>query len=185
MGSTPVAVVDTNVLLNLALPVVDGRDAAPSGGDPLRAVLTAYDVHVPDTVLGELADARGGDDLLSTAAEAVMRASDYLTTRNVVGEIDGPLDYGLDPGESRGIWLANEIDAESFITDEFSTSNYLLIAMELEDRNALFTSPHVLCKLAGRGILTPEYVSAVLTYLRERKHWDRVYIDQLRDRYLS
>jgi len=46
MSEKSVAVVDTNVLLNLALPVVDSRPKAPSGADPLKALLAAYDVHV-------------------------------------------------------------------------------------------------------------------------------------------
>jgi len=59
MSEKSVAVVDTNVLLNLALPVVDSRPKAPSGADPLKALLAAYDVHVPESVLGELTDATG------------------------------------------------------------------------------------------------------------------------------
>ena len=53
-SSDPLIVVDTNVLLNLATPVVDGRTRAPAGQDSLKAVLTAYDVHVPSSVLGEV-----------------------------------------------------------------------------------------------------------------------------------
>lgn len=185
MGANPVAVVDTNVLLNLATPVVDGRERAPSGGDPLRTVLTAYDVHAPDAVIGEVADATGGGDLLAAAAEAVMLASDHLTTRDVGSELHEPLDYGLDPGESRGIWLANEIGADLFVTDEFATNNYLLVALHLDDRNTLFTSPHVLCKLAECGVLGARYVDDVLAYLCDLKHWDEPYVDRLRDEYLS
>lgn len=40
MGGHPVVVVDTNVLLNLATPVVDARSFAPPGDDPLKTVLT-------------------------------------------------------------------------------------------------------------------------------------------------
>lgn len=184
MDGHPVAVVDANVLLNLATPIVDGREGAPSGDDPLRALLTAYDVHTPKTVQGEIADARGGEDLLSAAAEAVLQASRHVTTRDVAAAVDEPLQFGLDPGESRAIWLANDLAADLFITDEFNTSNYLLVSMELADRNTLFTSPHVLCALTERGILTREYTSAVLTYLCELKHWDDAYVDRLRSKYL-
>jgi hypothetical protein len=58
----PTAVVDTNGILNLATPVVDDRDRAPSGADPLRTVLTTYDVHVPATVVGEVTTASRHDD---------------------------------------------------------------------------------------------------------------------------
>lgn len=66
MGERAVIVVDTNVLLNLATPVVDGRSRAPTGEDPLRTVLTGYDVHVPSSVLGEVSEAQGSDDLFSS-----------------------------------------------------------------------------------------------------------------------
>ena len=40
MGEKAVTIVDTNVLVNLATPVVDGRPRTPSGADPLKALLT-------------------------------------------------------------------------------------------------------------------------------------------------
>lgn len=177
-------VVDTNVLLNLALPVVDGRSSAPSGGDPLKALLTAYDVHVPSSVVGEVGAATGSDDLLAAAADTVLKASDHLTTHDVTGKIDEPLAYGLDRGESHGIWLANDIDADMFVTDEFNTTNYLFVSLALEDRNILFTTPHVLCVFADRDILPSQYVDGALTYYIETKNWDRQYISQLRRKYL-
>ena len=65
MSERAVTVVDTNVLLNLATPVVDGRPQAPSGADPLKALLTVYDVHTPASVLGEVTNATGDDDLIA------------------------------------------------------------------------------------------------------------------------
>jgi len=184
MAEQAVAVVDTNVLLNLATPVVDGRPQAPSGGDPLKALLTAYDVHVPTSVLGELTDATGSDDLLSTAADLVLQASHHLTTHDVDERLAEPLDYGLDRGESECIWLANELAADLFITDEFNTTNYLFVNLALDDRNSLFTTPHIICFLATREILSVEYVAAALTYYVETKSWDAQYIAQLRQQQL-
>jgi len=178
-------VVDTNVLLNLATPVVDGRPRAPTGEDPLKTVLTGYDVHVPSSVLGEVGEAQGSDDLLSAAADLVFRASHHLTTHDVEGEVEEPLGFGLDRGESHGIWLANERSAAMFVTDEFNTTNYLFVSLALEDRNSLFTTPHLLCVLADRGHLTPQYVTAALTYYVETKQWDRQYVAQLRTTYIE
>jgi rRNA-processing protein FCF1 len=185
MTEQAVAVVDTNVLLNLATPVVDSRPRAPSGADPLRAFLTAYDVHVPTSVLGELADATGSDDLLSAAADLVLKATQHVTTHDVADRTAAPLDYGLDRGESDCIWLANELDAELFITDEFNTTNYLFINLALEDRNILFTTPHILCTMATHNVLPVEYVEAALTYYVETKHWDRQYVTLLRQQILT
>jgi hypothetical protein len=178
---TPLSVVDTNVLLNFATPVVDGRPAAPSGADPFKALLSTYDVHVPASVVGELSATTGSDDLLSAAAELVLNASHHLTTHDVDARIDAPLDYGLDRGESDGIWLANDLEAALFITDEFNSTNYLFVSLALDDRNTLFTTPRVLCKLASRGVLPPEYVDAACSYYADTKQWDEQYLTRLRD----
>jgi predicted ribonuclease YlaK len=180
MAEQSTAVVDTNVLLNLATPVVDGRSMAPSGADPLKTVLSVYDVHVPASVVGELTTATDGGDLLAAAAEMVLAALDGLTTHDVEARTESSLEYGLDRGESHAIWLANELTAELFVTDEFNTTNYLFVSLTLEDRNTLFTTPHLLCWLADRGVLRREYVDAALTYYCETKSWKATYIEQLR-----
>lgn len=185
MAEQAVAVVDTNVLLNLATPVVDGRPQAPSGADPLKALLTAYDVHTPASVLGEVTEATGDDDLLSAAAALVLQAAHHLTTHHVDDRIDEPLDYGLERGESEGIWLANELAADLFITDEFNSTNYLFVNLALDDRNILLTTPHVLCTLATHEILPVEYVHDALSYYVETKGWDGQYVAQLRSQYLA
>jgi len=185
MGQKAVTIVDTNLLLNLATPVVDGRSQAPSGADPLKALLTAYDVHVPTSVFGELTDAIGSDDLLAAATDLVLQTTHHLTIRDVDTQFAEPLDYGLDCGESECIWLANELAADLFITDEFNTANYLFVNLALEDRNILFTTPHILCTLATHEILSVEYVAAALTYYVDTKSWDAQYIAQLRHRLLE
>lgn len=184
MEDKPVTVVDTNVLLNLATPVVDGRQQAPSGDDPLQAVLTTYDIHIPTEVFSELVEVSEDTDLLAAAADAVMQASHHFTTRDIGVETDGKLEYGLDSGESHGIWLTNEIEADMFVTDEFGSSNFPIVALELYDTNILFTTPHLLCKLAEQGVLDIRYTGSTLTYLCELKNWDRQYITRLRSKYL-
>jgi len=190
-GRTPedvgksVAVVDTNVLLNLALPVVDSRPKQCLRRRPLKALFAAYDVHVPESVLGELTDATGrSDDLLSAAADLVFQAAHNLTTHDVDNQLDDPLEYSLDRGESECIWLANELGANFFLTDEFNSTNYLFINLALEDRNIPFTTPHILCTLATQEILPVEYVSAVLTYTSKPKVGDAQYVAQLRQHHL-
>ena len=185
MADQAVAVVDTNVLLNLATPVVDGREKAPSGADPLKALLTTYDVHIPASVLGECTEATGDNDLLAAAADLVLQAAHHLTTHNVSGQTDDPLAYGLDRGESEGIWLANELEADLFLTDEFNTTNYLFVTLALDDRNVLYTTPHILCTLATHEILPTAYVEAALSYYVETKAWDEQYVSQLRTQYLG
>lgn len=185
MTQKSVAVVDTNVLLNLATPVVDSRQKAPSGADPLKTLLTAYDVHIPESVLGEVTDASQSDDLLSAAANLVLQASRHLTTHNVTGEVEETFDYGLDQGEEEAIWLTNNHEVDFIITDEFNSTKHLLVNLALDDRNSLFTTPHFLCSLAARDALSPEYVDTALTYYVKTKSWDREYVEMLREKYLS
>ena len=82
------AVVDTNMLLNLATPVVDGRAQAPSGEDPLKTRLTAYDVHIPASVLGEVADATG-NQTFSTELADPPREMPRHDAENVLEELAG------------------------------------------------------------------------------------------------
>lgn len=179
MADQAVAVVDANVLLNLATPVVDGRDRAPSGADPLLTVLSAYDVHTPATVMGEIADAATGSDLLGTAATLVLRAASHVETHDVGAQAADRPATGLDAGESRAVELANDLCADLFVTDEFNSTNYLLVNLALDDRNTLFTTPHLLCRLATAGALDPAYVRACCSYYCETKDWDRTYVDAL------
>lgn len=185
MGAAPTAVLDANVLLNLATPVVDGRDRAPSGADPLRTVLTTYDVHVPATVVGEVTTAAQQADLLGTAATLVLRSTAHVTTHDVEDSPDDGVTVGLDQGESDAIRLANDREADLLVTDEFNSTNYLLIATAVADRNTLFTTPHLLCRLADADRLPPAYVQAALSYYVETKEWDRTYVAALRGRSLG
>jgi rRNA-processing protein FCF1 len=106
MADPVVAVVDTNVFLNLATPVVDSRPTAPTGAGPLKALLVSYDVHTPTSVIGELSAATRDDDLLSAAAALVLQASDQLTTCEVSDRIDEPLDYPLVArGVATALWF--------------------------------------------------------------------------------
>jgi len=115
----------------------------------------------------------------------VLQAAQQLTTHDVDARLDEPLDYGLDRGESEAIWLANELEADLCITDEFNTTNYLFVALALDDRNALCTTPRILCTLATHGILPVEYIDTALTHYVETNGWDAQYVAQLRTHYLS
>lgn len=177
-------VVDTNVLLDLALPVVDGRDRSPTGGDPLKALLGSYEVHVPDVVIGEVTTASSDNDLLAAAAELVLSASHHVTTHDVASEMRNPPADALDAGENHCIWLANHTDCKFFVTNEMNSANILLIQEALNDQNLLTTGPKVLCELGEQGVLDQAFVSSLLSYYVQTKKRDRSYVDQLRQAHL-
>lgn len=180
-----VIVVDTNVLVNLATPVVDQRDRAPSGADPLKAVLATYDVHVPSAVLGELSEIAAEDDLLGVAADTVLSAAHWMTSHDVEDRIEELIDYTLDEGETHCIALTNDIEADMFVTDEFNSIKFQLISLAINDRNILFMTPQLLCVLAEHDILDPRYVDHALSYFIDTKHWDRSFVNTLRTMHLS
>jgi len=92
MAGQSTIVIDANSLLNLATARVDASDRAPTGADPLKALLATYEVHVPDVVMGEIGEAAVGDDLLARAANLVRQAAHHLTTHDVEA---APLFAGL------------------------------------------------------------------------------------------
>jgi len=69
----------------------------------------------------------------------------------------------------RCIWLANELGANFFLTDEFNSTNYLFINLALEDRNILFTTPHILCTLATQEILPSNMFQLYFYILRQNQ----------------
>ena len=80
---------------------------------------------------------------------------------------------GLDQGKAESVWLANELEADLFITDEFTTTNYL------------FPTPHILCTHATHEILPVEYVDAALSHYVEIKGLDVQYVAQLRQHHFE
>ena len=88
MEDKAVIVVDTNVPVHLATPVVDQHDRTPSGADPLKAVMTSYDVHVPSAVLGELSSIAAEDVLRGAAADTVLSAAHWMTSHDVEDRIE-------------------------------------------------------------------------------------------------
>ena len=60
-----------------------------------------------------------------------------------------------------------------------------VLTLALDDRNTLFTTPHILCTLATHEILPVEYIDAALTYYVETKDWDAQYVALLRQQYLE
>ena len=71
------------------------------------------------------------------------------------------------------------------MTDEFNPIKFQRIPLAINDRNILFTTPHLRCILTEYDILDTRYVDHTLSYFIKTKHWDRSYVNMLRTMDLS
>ena len=120
-------VADTSALVGLAVPRADGEYDTTTAPDPLQYLLTACEVSVPPEVVSELHDIRQYQDIHSAAATNVLAAQDYYTVTDPYERSDTPESrptYGLDDGQTDGIVLANALDVDGFLTDEFGGTNF-------------------------------------------------------------
>lgn len=209
MSDVPVLVADTSTLVNLASPRVDAAIDVPAEEDPLKNVLVRYDVHVPDTVVGELSEMATGDDFLATVANLVLETTDHLTVhrtddeRTLTAAVDAALlpggreetrddqpdailegEYGLDAGELDAIALARNLDADLFVTDEIGADTLPTVALLLEGRSWLVSTPQLIGILVAADVLDARLGAELLHYFRDRKGLSEGYIALLEDRYL-
>lgn len=90
--------------------------AATADPDPLELCLEAYDVVAPTDIVAELEEIASDDDAHGRAATAVLDRAETFSTRTV----DLDTEFPLDDGENAAVTLANELDAELFLCDEFT-----------------------------------------------------------------
>nr|WP_248299414.1 hypothetical protein [Halorhabdus amylolytica] len=115
-------VADTCALVSLAIPTADANYETTVDPDPLQYFLTGAEVLVPLQVERELHEMAGYDDIRAAATTNVLSASEHYTRIDPLNRTDTPAelpDHGLDGGETAGIVLANALDVDAFLTDEF------------------------------------------------------------------
>jgi len=174
-------VADTNVLINLAKPVVDNSGAATTGPDPLKRFLTGYDVWVPDGVMGELTTLQTArDGIVEAAATTVLRAAGHLTVEDDYPDPARSTASVLDDGERAAISLTNDRRPAMFVTDAFGKKNLPIIIVGLDDPGAWSSTPELLCQFAGSGRCQAPHVRALLSYYEQTCGWESAYIEQLR-----
>ena len=175
-------VADTSALVSLAVPRADAAydtDAAP---DPLQYLLTSCDVSVPPEVVAELRDMAQYQDIHGAAASNVLAARTYYTIDDPY-ERDGTPDarptFGLDDGETDGIVLANALDVDGFLTDEFGGTNFALIHAVLRGPRIVPT-PRLLCDYARNDHMTHEEARTLIVTISPHRSWENSpYVTQL------
>ena len=175
-------VADTSALVSLAVPRADAAYDTDTAPDPLQYLLTSCDVSVPPEVVAELRDMAQYQDIHGAAASNVIAARTHYTVDDPY-EHDGTPDsrppFGLDDGETDGIVLANALDVDGFLTDEFGGTNFALIHAVLQGPRIVPT-PRLLCDYARNDHVTPEEARTLIETISPHRSWENSpYVAQL------
>ena len=178
-------VADTSALVSLAVPRADAASDTDAAPDPLQYLLTSCAVFVPPEALTELQELTQYQDIHGAAATNVLAARDYYTVEDPYEREETPNSrptFGLDGGETDGIVLANALDVDGFLTDEFGGTNFPLIHAVLQ-RPRIVPTPQLICDYARNGHMTHEEARTLLATISPHRSWgDSPYVGQLRDR---
>ena len=176
-------VADTSALVSLAVPRADGTadDTLP---DPLQYVLTSCTVSLPPTVQSELDTMADYDDIHSAAASNVLAADRHYTVVDPYNRAETPderPDFGLDDGETDGIVLANNLEVDGFLTDEFGGTNFPLIHAALRGPRIVPT-PRLIRDYARNDHMSTSEARQLLDCIGAHRSWGASsYVALLRD----
>lgn len=146
-------VADTSALISLAI------------ADTLDSTLEEFDVHTTQTVCDELANTAEYGDSHGEAAQNVLENQEQVTIHDV--ENPERRSSRIDAGEASCLTIAQRIDAEFLITDDFRALPEL---QTLADAKVAI-SPIVLKALVKRGVLEPDEAVNRLEMLAETRDW--------------
>jgi hypothetical protein len=175
-------VADTSALVSLAVPKATTEYDSEAEPDPLQFLLTSCEVIVPPEVVDELHDITQYQDIHSAAAHNVLAADNHFTVQNPYDQADAPESrpaFGLDDGETDGIVLANILDVDGFLTDEFGGTNFALIHAVL-DGPRIVPTPRLVCDYARNDHMTREEARTLIATISPHRSWDNSpYVTQL------
>jgi len=179
------AVADTSALVSLAVPRAEEADDTDTEPDPLQYLLTSCDVSVLPEVVTELRDLTQHRDIHAAAATNALAARGFYTVEDPYERAETPDSrptFGLDGGETDGIVLANAVDADGFLTDEFGGTNFPLIHAVLQGPRIVPT-PRLISEYARNDHLTDEAALTLLSAIGPHRSWeDSPYVARLRQR---
>lgn len=178
-------VADTSALVSLAVPRADAAYDTTTAPDPLQYLLTSCDVFVPPEVVAELRELTQYQDIHGAAATTVLAADDHYAVTNPYERDDTSNSrptFGLEDGETDGIVLANALDVDGFLTDEFGGTNFPLIHAVLQGPR-IVPAPRLICDYAWNGHMTRGEARTLITVISPHRCWDNSpYVAQLRQR---
>ena len=170
-------VADASALVSLAVPRADATVDTDSR-DPFQYLLTSCDVFVPSEVVTELRDITQYQDIHGAAASNVLSARSHYTVEDPYEREDTP-DSRPTFGFNDGIILANALDVDGFLTDEFVGTNFPLIHAVLQGPRIVPT-PRLIVDYARNGHLSHDTARTLLTTISPHRSWESShYVSQL------
>jgi hypothetical protein len=158
-------VADTSALVSLGVPRADADYDTDTAPDPLQYLLTSCYVSVPPEVVAELQDRTEYRNIHGAAATNVLAARNHFTVEAPYERDETPDSrptFGLDDGETDGIVLANALDVDGFLTDEFGGTNFALVHAVLQGPRIVPT-PRLLREYARNGHMAAEEARRLIT----------------------
>lgn len=177
-------VADTSALVSLAVPSADETYDTGTEPDPLQYVLTSCSVTVPGSVVTELREVARYSDVHAVAADNVLAARSHYDVEDPYQRPETPGSrptFGLDDGETDGIVLANALEADGFLTDEFGGNNFALVHAALNGPRIVPT-PRLLCDYARDGHMSADEARTLIRTIEPHRSWDdSPYVAQVLD----
>lgn len=163
-----VLIADTSALVSLAIPTSDA---------PIRRLFEEYDIRVPPAVVSELQDIAAYED---AHADAATRVLDQIADTHTQQPNEQP-DYPLDDGETAAIALANEMNGDVFLCDEYAE---LSTVHALLSEARLMTTPKMIEAFVLRKVLSPTEAQTALSEMVSKRSWrNNAYVTQFLDRF--
>lgn len=163
----PTLVADTSGLVSLGI-------AAAHDPDPLSLCLETYEVCVPAAVVEELREIAGHEDVHGRAATTVLDRSSGLS----IASVSPAGEFPLDDGEHAAVTLANDIEAELFLCDEFNRLGLIHASLR---QARLVTTPTLLALFQQSGLLTGDEAVSLLDRIGQARSWDaNSYVERAR-----
>jgi predicted nucleic acid-binding protein len=160
-------VADTSGLVSLGI-------AARSDPDPLALCLETYEVLVPDAVMAALEAVAAHEDAHGQAARRVLASASQVSSVPV--SIDR--EFPLDDGEHAAVTLANDVEAELFLCDEFNRLGLVHASLA---HSRLVTTPTLLVLFQQMERLTADEAVSLLDRIGAARSWDaNSYVERAR-----
>jgi len=161
-------VADTSSLVSLGA-------AAELQPSPFERLSRRHDVAVPPVFVSELRSTSSYEDRHGKAAGAALERVDRFEVRGAGKDPSFP----LDEGENAAVALANDLNADLFLCDEFN--ELPLVHASLTDTR-LVTTPTLLRVFREMELLSSEESIEALSLISELRSWDgNSYVERVRE----